>query len=292
MAETNQDQDIKRWKQMQFDETTGKYIVSLTERTSEVFSNIEDAVAFMKKSGITPLIQKEAGSHENSGVQRGQTEIEGLKEVKTKDKLIKTPEDKWKVETTVRSDMIYPNESAAKTAFNEIENAKEVAKEDESAIEVEEAESKKASLHTISNELDFKTSLEIALGKSDISVTTSSLPDIIYFNKGNAINGFIDLGIRKLFLSARDAKNFKYDKSIDFNTPEDAVGHIEHFYKDITETYGKEASATVPFSMELPNFNKEAPADEYLKDTGYAVDSNFGPAMADYPEAESKTQTD
>lgn len=84
-------------------------------------------------------MQKEASSRDrHPGVGKGQEFIEGVKEITNKYTLRKRQEDNAFVVThSKRTDMIYPDEEAAKRAYFDIDDAKEITKdiEDEEATE-------------------------------------------------------------------------------------------------------------------------------------------------------------
>ena len=61
--------------------------------------------------------------------------------------------------------------------------------------------------------------------------------DNIKFTDNKYINGKIDLRNRKVYLEARDAENRKYEKTIDYSEVEDLMESINHFRKDIEETF-------------------------------------------------------
>lgn len=61
--------------------------------------------------------------------------------------------------------------------------------------------------------------------------------DTIKFTDNKYINGKIDLRNRKVYLEARDAENRKYEKTIDYSEVEDLMESINHFRKDIEETF-------------------------------------------------------
>lgn len=63
--------------------------------------------------------------------------------------------------------------------------------------------------------------------------------DYIKFTDNKYINGKIDLRNRKVYLEARDAENRKYEKTIDYSEVEDLMESINHFRKDIEETFEK-----------------------------------------------------
>lgn len=63
--------------------------------------------------------------------------------------------------------------------------------------------------------------------------------DTIKFTDNKYINGVIRLRDRKVDLEARDAENKKYEKTIDYSEVEDLMESINHFRKDIEETFEK-----------------------------------------------------
>lgn len=89
--------------------------------------------------------------------------------------------------------------------------------------------------------------------------------DTIKFTDNKYINGKIDLHNRKVYLEARDAENKKYEKTIDYSEVEDLMESINHFRKDIEETFEK----AEPVVEEV----KEEPLDilnnkEFMKEIG------------------------
>lgn len=88
----------------------------------------------------------EASSRDrHPGVGKGQEFIEGVKEVTHKYTLRKRQEDNaFVVQYSKRTDMIYPDEDAARKAFKNIENAKEVSEDTEDEQQTEEQKREKA----------------------------------------------------------------------------------------------------------------------------------------------------
>lgn len=73
--------------------------------------------------------------------------------------------------------------------------------------------------------------------ENDPSNPDSLGADCIKFTDNKYINGKIDLRNRKVYLEARDAENRKYEKTIDYSEVEDLMESINHFRKDIEETF-------------------------------------------------------
>lgn len=137
--------DQKRWKGMKIDPKTGQYIVYITESTDRAFDSIDEAVAYMTKANSKSKISVEAGSPEFSGVQRGQDNIDGVKQVTITRKLVETGDGDWKVKEKVRTDMIKDDEESAKSAYKNIDDAKDEAEYVENPFEEDEEEVKKES---------------------------------------------------------------------------------------------------------------------------------------------------
>ena len=135
----------KRWKGMKVDPKTGQYIVYITDSTDRAFGSIDEAVAYMTKANSKSNISVEAGSPEFSGVQRGQDNIDGVKQVTITRKLVETGDGDWKVKEKVRTDLIKGNEESAKSAYKNIDDAKEEAEYVENPFEGDEEEVKKES---------------------------------------------------------------------------------------------------------------------------------------------------
>lgn len=101
--------------------------------------------------------------------------------------------------------------------------------------------------------------------ENDPSNPDSLGADCIKFTDNKYINGKIDLRNRKVYLEARDAENRKYEKTIDYSEVEDLMESINHFRKDIEETFQE-----APVEEEK---TKEEPLDilndkEFMKQIG------------------------
>lgn len=137
MPEKNEleNNDVKKWKGIKEDAATGQFIVYITESTDHVFDSIDEAVDYMTKADKRESMSVEAGAPEFSGVQRGQENIDGVKQVTITRKVVEDEEGKWKVREKTRTDIIKENEQEAKSAYKNIEDAKEEAESVENPFE-------------------------------------------------------------------------------------------------------------------------------------------------------------
>lgn len=127
--------------------------------------------------------------------------------------------------------------------------------------------------------------------ENDPSNPDSLGADCIKFTDNKYINGKIDLRNRKVYLEARDAENRKYEKTIDYSEVEDLMESINHFRKDIEETFEKpevveEVVKEEPFDiLNDKEFMKQIGADwavnlakkagtETYKDIGWTIEKN------------------
>lgn len=91
--------------------------------------------------------------------------------------------------------------------------------------------------------------------------------DSFPFTDNKYINGEVIFDTRKVQLKARDAQNRKYEKTIDYSSVGDLIESINHFRKDIEETFEKpevaeEVVKEEPFDiLGDKNFLKEIGAD-------------------------------
>ena len=91
--------------------------------------------------------------------------------------------------------------------------------------------------------------------------------DSFPFTDNKYINGEVIFDTRKVQLKARDAENRKYEKTIDYSSVGDLMESINHFRKDIEETFNKpevveEVVKEEPFDiLNDKNFLKEIGAD-------------------------------
>lgn len=91
--------------------------------------------------------------------------------------------------------------------------------------------------------------------------------DSFPFTDNKYINGEVIFDTRKVQLKARDAENRKYEKTIDYSSVGDLMESINHFRKDIEETFEKpevveEVVKEEPFDiLGDKNFLKEIGAD-------------------------------
>ena len=77
-----EDNQNKRWKGIKQDPRSGKFIVYITESSERLFDDINSAVDFMVQASYGYAIEKTAGAPEFGGVERGQDNLEGVKQVK------------------------------------------------------------------------------------------------------------------------------------------------------------------------------------------------------------------
>ena len=117
----------KRWKGLKQD-SSGKYLVYITDTTERLFEDLDEAVKYLKEAAMKEDIKKEASS-ENAVVQRGQENLEGLKEVIVRRKLVQTADGRYKVMETKRYNMKSDDSESAKTKLRNPEVAKEQTEE-------------------------------------------------------------------------------------------------------------------------------------------------------------------
>lgn len=121
----SEDDKNKRWKGLKQDAKSGKYIVYITESSERLFDDIDSAVDYMVKAYYNQSITKTAGSPEFSGVERGQKNIDGVKQVQITRKLVQDKATgQWKVKERVRTDVIKDDDQAAKDAYINIDQEK------------------------------------------------------------------------------------------------------------------------------------------------------------------------
>lgn len=144
----SQDNDTKKWKGLK--EKDGNYIVYITESSERVFNSIDEAVKYMTSAAIKETLirtanfsrvklrkmsreelivefKKIAGSPEFPGVQRGQENIDGVKQITKTYKLVEGPDGEFKVKETIRTDIAKDTSSEASNALKNIEQEKEEA---------------------------------------------------------------------------------------------------------------------------------------------------------------------
>ena len=115
--------------------------------------------------------------------------------------------------------------------------------------------------------------------------------DSFPFTDNKYINGEVIFDTRKVQLKARDAENRKYEKTIDYSSVGDLIESINHFRKDIEETFEKpevveEVVKEEPFDiLNDKEFMKQIGADwavnlakkagtETYKDIGWTIEKN------------------
>ena len=109
--------------------------------------------------------------------------------------------------------------------------------------------------------------------------------DSFPFTDNKYINGEVIFDTRKVQLKARDAENRKYEKTIDYSSVGDLIESINHFRKDIEETFNKpevveEVVKEEPFDiLGDKNFLKEIGADWVTnlikKKAGFSNNPNY-----------------
>ena len=130
---TSKENEPKRWKGLRQDKS-GNYLVYVTDTSERLFTDLDSAVAYLKEAAKKEDLKKEA-SNENAVVQRGQENLEGLKEVITRKKLVQTADGKYKVMESKRYNMKSDDSEDAKDKLRDIDTAKEQT----SAVEEEDA---------------------------------------------------------------------------------------------------------------------------------------------------------
>ena len=123
---TSKANEPKRWKGLRQD-STGKYLVYVTDTTEKLFDDLDSAVNYLKEAAKKEDLKKEA-STENAVEQRGQENLEGLKEVITRKKLVQTADGKYKVMESKRYNMKSEDSEDAKDKLKNIDLAKEQVK--------------------------------------------------------------------------------------------------------------------------------------------------------------------
>ena len=123
----NAGKESKRWKGLKQD-SSGKYLVYVTDTSERLFEDLDSAVQYLKEAAIKEDIKKEA-SKENAVVQRGQENLDGLKEVITRKKLVQTADGRYKVMESKRYNMKSDDSTDAKNKLRNVDRAKEQAEE-------------------------------------------------------------------------------------------------------------------------------------------------------------------
>lgn len=148
----SEDDKNKRWKGLKQDAKSGKYIVYITESSERLFDDIDSAVDYMVKAGYKSSIEKTAGSPEFSGVERGQKNIDGVKQVQITRKLVQDKATgQWKVKERVRTDVIKDDDKSAKDAYINIDQEKLDADEIKSFDELKNEDKEKSKEEKLNN---------------------------------------------------------------------------------------------------------------------------------------------
>lgn len=135
----SEDDKNKRWKGIKQDARSGKFIVYITESSERLFDDIDSAVDYMVQAYHEVNITKTAGSPEFSGVERGQKNIDGVKQVQITRKLVQDKATgQWKVKERVRTDVIKEDDKSAKDAYKNIDQEKLDADEIKSVDEIKD----------------------------------------------------------------------------------------------------------------------------------------------------------
>lgn len=133
----------KVWKGIKQDPRSHKYIVYITESSERLFDDIDSAVDYMVEAESNSNIEKTAGSPEFSGVERGQGNLTGVKQVQITRKIRQDKNTgKWKVSERVRTDLIEDTKDDAKHAYKNIDTEKLDADEIKPIEELKEEEKK------------------------------------------------------------------------------------------------------------------------------------------------------
>lgn len=121
----SEDNQTKRWRGVKEDPRSGKFIVYITESSERLFDDIYSAIEYMVSASPIVHIKKTAGAPEYSGQERGQDNIEGVKEITKKYKLVlDKATGKWKVKESMRTDMLESDETSAAEAYRNVEEEK------------------------------------------------------------------------------------------------------------------------------------------------------------------------
>lgn len=123
---TSKENESKRWKGLKED-STGKFLVYVTDTHEKLFDDLDSAVAYLKEAAKKEDLKKQA-STENAVEQRGQENLEGLKEVITKRKLVQTADGKYKVTESKRYNMKSDDSEDAKAKLKNVDTAREQVK--------------------------------------------------------------------------------------------------------------------------------------------------------------------
>lgn len=123
----NAGKESKRWKGLKMD-SSGKYLVYVTDTNERLFEDLDSAVQYLKEAAMKEDIIKSA-STENAVVQRGQENLDGLKEVIIRRKLVQTADGRYKVMESKRYNMKSDDAADAKDKLRNVDRAKEQAEE-------------------------------------------------------------------------------------------------------------------------------------------------------------------
>ena len=128
--------DTKIWRGVKQDTKSGKFIVYITESREQIYPTLEEAVDHLVEASYSNYIKKEAGSPEYSGVERGQKNLDGVKQVQITRKLVQdSTTGDWKVKERRRYDVIKQDAEDAKSTWKNINEEKEEAKEIENPFD-------------------------------------------------------------------------------------------------------------------------------------------------------------
>lgn len=163
----SEDNQKKRWRGVKEDPRSGKFIVYITESSERLFDDIDSAINYMVSASPIVYITKTAGAPEYSGQERGQDNIEGVKEITKRYKLVLDKDTgKWKVKESTRTDMLESDENAAAEAYRNVEEEKmkaEPIKPVEQYLE-EKQEEQKEKEETSTEDKKVESSVEVDYG--------------------------------------------------------------------------------------------------------------------------------
>ena len=117
----------KVWRGIKEDPKSGKYILYITETNQHAFNSIDEAVNYMtrdvnKSASLDTNIFVSAKSNNEGGVQRGQENLEGLKQVEIVRRLLQNKETgEWMVKEKVRSNVISDDAPSAKSDYKKLD---------------------------------------------------------------------------------------------------------------------------------------------------------------------------
>lgn len=113
----------KVWRGIKEDPKSGKYILYITETTQHAFNSIDEAVNYMtRSSSFKGTMEVYAKSNNESGVQRGQENLEGLKQVEIVRRLIQNKDTgEWFVKEKRRYNVISDDAPSAKSDYKKLD---------------------------------------------------------------------------------------------------------------------------------------------------------------------------